>query len=82
MALKNAYSVAPADIQAGDEFCFVVKLLVGRPDKKGRPTYRLYRCPYEGDEAPQGDRLDTDLEPEVMRALFPAIYWAEGVQDL
>jgi len=82
MTLKNAYSTAPAAVQAGDEFCFVVKLCIGYLDRKGHPMYRVYRCPFEGDEAPQGDRIDTDLEPAVMRALFPLIHWADGKQDL
>lgn len=82
MTLKNAYSTAPADIRPGDEFCFVVKLMVGRKNAKGQPMYRVYRCLFEGGEAPQGDRIDAALEPAVMRALFPVVHWADGKQDL
>ena len=81
MTLKNAYSVAPMDVQAGDEFCFVVKLMVCYKTADGRPVYRVYRCPFEGYDAPQGQRVDSKLESKVMEALFPVVKWANGKQD-
>jgi len=82
MVLKNAYSIAPMDINAGDEFCFVVKLMIGSKTFNGRPVYRIYRCLFEGDETPQGERIDGALEQKVMEALFPVVKWANGKRDL
>ena len=81
MVLKNAYSTAPMDVEAGDEFCFVVKLMVGFKNEAGRPVYRVYRCPFEGYEAPQGERIDGALEKKVMEAFFPVVKWANGKAD-
>lgn len=81
MTLLNAYSINPGQIEPGDEMCFVVKLMVGRRSAKGQPIYRIYRCPFEGDEAPQGERVDRKLEPKVMEALFPVVKWANGKAD-
>jgi hypothetical protein len=81
MTLKNAYNARPDEIQPGDEFCFVVKLMVGRRTPTGNLIYRIYRCPFEGDEAPQGSRIDTDREVAVMQALFPVVAWAKGKAD-
>jgi hypothetical protein len=80
MTLKNAYNARPGEIEPGDEFCFVVKLMVGRMTKEGNPIYRIYRCPFEGDEAPQGERIDTHVVA-IVQALFPVIDWAHGKID-
>lgn len=81
MTLKNAYEIRPDEIEAGDEFCFVAKLMVGYKTKNGNPVYRIYRCPFEGDEAPQGSRIDQDREVAVMQALFPVVGRARGKAD-
>lgn len=73
MRLVNAYTVNPADIEAGDVMLFVVKALVVRPG-----VYRLYRCAYppvlivgDDDKIPQGSRIVN--EREVCEALFPSL---------
>ena len=80
MTLRNAYSISSCDIQAGDVFVFAVKLMVVRT-QNGKPIYRIYRCPFEGDEEPQGERIDGDREVAVMQALFPVVAWANGKAD-
>jgi hypothetical protein len=81
MTLKNAYNISPDQIEADDEFCFVVKLMVGYKTQTGQPVYRIYRCPFEGDEAPQGSRIDRDREVAVMKALFTVVARARGKAD-
>ena len=78
--IKNAYTVTGNDIEQGDEFLFVVKAMVGYVDDKGRPHYRMYRCPWEGDEGdiPQGAQID--MSERVDQALFPTLA-AIGVRD-
>lgn len=70
--LVNAYTMNPADIEAGDVMLFVVKALVVRPG-----VYRLYRCaPYSHihesrKRIPQGSRISN--KREVCEALFPSL---------
>jgi len=71
MRLVNAYTVNPADIEAGDVMLYIVKALVVRPG-----VYWLYRCchrpHFEDDgEIPQGARIVN--EREVCQALFPSL---------
>lgn len=61
MAIVNAYTVRPDEIKVGDEMLFVVKAMVGYIDDQGRPRYRLYRCPWDGDDIPQGSRIDETM---------------------
>ena len=80
MTIKNAYTVTGDQIESGDEFLFVVKLMVGHRKVDGKPAYRMYRCRWEGDESdiPQGDQID--MSKRVDRALFPTLA-AAGVRD-
>lgn len=73
MTVKNAYTVAPDEVEMGDKFLFIVKLMVGHYERNGKPVYRMYRCPWEGDEndLPQGDQVD--MTKRVDKALFPTI---------
>lgn len=64
--IVNAYTINPGDIQSGDVMMFVVKAMVVAPGR-----YRIYRCLYEPDDVPQGDRVT--LEDEVARAIFPSL---------
>ena len=67
MALKNAYTIKPYDVQPGDEFLFVVKAMIMH-DK----TYRLYRCLYKHGDIPQGDKIISNAE-EIAESLFPVL---------
>lgn len=73
MTVKNAYTVTPDEIKEGDVYLFVVKLMVGHHRIKGKPVYRMYRCPWEGSEndLPQGSQVD--MTGRVDKALFPTI---------
>lgn len=64
--IVNAYTINPDDIQPGDIMMFVVKAMVVFPGH-----YQIYRCPYEGSDVPQGDRIT--LEGEVAQAIFPSL---------
>lgn len=70
--VKNAYTATPDSVESGDVYLFVVKLMVGYK-RNGKPTYRMYRCKWEGDEndLPQGDQVD--MSKRVDKALFPKI---------
>ena len=81
MTLLNAYNATPDQVVPGVEFCFVVKLMVGYKTATGRPVYRIYRCPFEGHEVPQGSRINDDLEVAVMKAIFPIMEGARGKAD-
>jgi hypothetical protein len=71
--IVNAYTISPNEIKAGDVMLFVVKAMVVRPGE-----YRLYRCKFESEDIPQGDRIYTN-EDEVCEALFPSLaYVAEA----
>ena len=64
--IVNAYTISPELIKSGDIMMFTVKAMVVRPG-----VYRLYRCPYDGDGIPQGDRvLNEDV---VCQELFPSL---------
>lgn len=80
MTIKNAYTITGDDIELGDQFLFIVKLMVGHHTINGKPTYRMYRCRWEGDESdiPQGDSID--MSKRVDQALFPTLA-AAGVRD-
>jgi len=70
--LVNAYSIHPDEIQPGDEMCFIVKAIVTYRGADGLLHYRLYRCNWNGDEAPQGSRLGQN-EATVCQELFPSL---------
>ena len=73
MRVVDAYTIAPHKIQSGDVMLLVVKAVV---DAQGQ--YRIYRCPYEGDDIPQGSRVFAD--EAVARQLFPALLWAPSLE--
>lgn len=66
MKVVNAYTIGPGDIIEGDVMMFVVKACVVAPG-----LYRLYRCLFEGEYIPQGDRLFN--EERVCKELFPSL---------
>lgn len=66
MRVVDAYSINPGDIREGDVMLFVVKAMVVGPRR-----YRLYRCLFEGEGVPQGDRLLR--ERAVCKELFPSL---------
>ena len=70
MTVKNFYTANTAE--PGDVFLVVIKAMVQYDG-----TYRLYRCPYEGNDVPQGDRLYKD-EQIVAEALFPILVISNG----
>ena len=73
MAVKNFYTAntaAPEDV-----FLVVIKATIQYDG-----TYRLYRCPYEGSNIPQGDRLYTESD-YVGEVIFPILAVSKG-QDL
>jgi len=70
MTVKNFYTANTAE--PGDVFLVVIKAMVQYDG-----TYRLYRCPYEGNDVPQGDRLYKD-EQIVAEALFPILVVSNG----
>jgi len=72
--LVNAYSIAPDDIQPGDEMVFVIKAMVMHRAPDGKLLYRLYRCAWDGDieDMPQGDRL-LDDSGDVCQEVFPSL---------
>jgi len=72
-AVKNAYTITPDDIEEGDVYLFVVKLMVGRHRIDDKPVYRMYRCPWEGDESDLPQGMQIDMSRPVDRALFPTI---------
>jgi len=78
MTVKNHYTVNGDNIEPGDEFLFVVKAKVGYRREDGKLTYRLYKCPWEGDEVPQGSQVD--MAKSVDEALFPTLSFV-GVRD-
>lgn len=80
MTLKNAYTVRPDEIHRGDEFCFVIKALITR-EYNGKIYYRIYRCPFEGEEAPDGDEINPEFHEQIVDAIFPAIGWTESLYD-
>lgn len=71
MAIINAYTIQPQDIQEGDVMLFVIKAMVMRRGADGKLLYRLYRCPYEGDDVPQGAQIG-DMKG-VCAQLFPSL---------
>ena len=80
MKVKNHYTVQGDEIEEGDVFLFVVKAMVGY-SRNGKLTYRLYRCPWEGDPdgpLPQGGQVD--MAQPVDQALFSTLA-AVGVRD-
>lgn len=64
--LVNAYTINPDNYQQGDVALFVVKALITRPGR-----YRIYRCLFEGDDIPQGQRVIN--EEEVCQAFFSTL---------
>ena len=62
----DAYTISPEQIKPGDVMLFVVKAMITRPG-----VYRLYRCPYDGDDIPQGGRIFD--EEAVCQELFPSL---------
>lgn len=73
MRLINAYTIHPEDIKRGDVMLFVVKAMVVAPG-----VYRLYRCPWEGNEkdVPQGSRILNEVG--VCDELFPSLSRVAG----
>lgn len=76
--IKNHDQVRGDEIEPGDEFVFIVKARVGYRRSDGKLTYRLYKCPWEGDDAPQGSQID--MTKRVDRALFWTLSYV-GVRD-
>ena len=62
----DAYTISPSQIESGDIMLFVIKAMVVQPG-----VYRLYRCPYDGDDIPQGARIFD--EEAVCQELFPSL---------
>jgi hypothetical protein len=68
MKVKNFYTANSAE--PGDVFLVVLKATIQYDG-----TYRLYRCPYEGDDIPEGDRLYAQHAGE---EIFPVLQTADG----
>ena len=70
MTVKNFYTANK--VEPGDVFLVVIKAMVQYDG-----SYRLYRCPYEGDDIPQGDRLYTDSD-DLGEVIFPILVVSSG----
>jgi hypothetical protein len=71
MTVKNFYTANTA--KPGDVFLVVIKAMVQYDG-----TYRLYRCPYNGDDIPQGDRIYNDIDNDMGEAIFPILVVSNG----
>jgi hypothetical protein len=69
MPLINAYTTRPGELQQGDVMAYVVVARVTGFTPDGTPIMKLYRCRYDGDDVPDGDRI---FHGEIMTALFPS----------
>jgi hypothetical protein len=70
MTIKNFYTATSAE--PGDVFLVTIKAMVQYDG-----SYRLYRCPYKGDDMPQGDRLYTDSD-DLGEVIFPILVVSSG----
>ena len=73
MTVKNFYTANTAE--PGDVFLVVIKATVQYDG-----SYRLYRCPYEGDShrIPAGDRLYNDTDNDLGEVIFPILVMSNG----
>lgn len=70
MTVKNFYTANTAE--PGDVFLVVIKAMIQYDG-----SYRLYRCPYNGDDIPQGDRL-YDGSDDLGEVIFPILVVSNG----
>ena len=70
MRIVNGYTIRQDELQEDDVMMYVVKAHVQWIDGEGRPRYRIYRCPYDG-EVPQGMQMG---DPKSLaQQLFPTL---------
>jgi len=71
MPVKNFYTANTAE--PGDVFLVVIKATVQYDG-----TYRLYRCPYEGNDVPQGDPIYNGTDNDLGEVIFPILVASKG----
>jgi len=71
MPVKNFYTANTAE--PGDVFLVVIKATVQYDG-----TYRLYRCPYEGNDVPEGDPIYNDHDYDLAEVIFPVLVMSNG----
>lgn len=72
--IKDFYNISPRELEPGDVLLCTVKLMVMNhraPD--GSLLYRLYRCRYDGDEEPQGMKLESAFTQDAAETIFPVV---------
>jgi hypothetical protein len=82
MNVVDSYTLRPDEVSTGQVMIATVTIHLDYPTRDGKPTYRVYKCRYGGQESggiPQGSKLLPEQAKAVAEALFPVVTYAELV---